>query len=87
MNKDILGTLPAILTTVAFLPQVVKVWRTRCVRDISLPMYVTFVLGVALWIVYGAAIRSAPVVWANVVTLVLSSAVLLAKLRFGRCDE
>jgi len=83
MNQDLLGYLPATLTTVAFLPQVIKVWRTRCVRDISLPMYATFVLGVALWIVYGVAIRSAPVVCANAVTLVLSSAVLVAKVRFG----
>ena len=82
LNKDLLGYLPAILTTVAFVPQVVKVWRTRCVRDISLPMYALFTTGVALWVVYGIAIRSAPVVCANVATLVLSLAVLVAKVRF-----
>lgn len=79
-----IGYLAAALTTGAFLPQVVKVWRTRSVADISLGMYVGFVLGVALWIVYGILIRSVPVVAANGATLALATAVLVAKVRFSR---
>ena len=70
-------------TTVAFLPQVLRVWRSRSARDISLPMYALFVTGVGFWVVYGVLIQSPPVILANVVTFLLSSAVLVAKLRFG----
>lgn len=83
MAKELLGFLAAMFTTFAFLPQVVKVWRTHGVRDISLPMYGMFVTGVALWALYGLAIHSWPVLVANVVTLGLSASVLVAKLRFA----
>jgi MtN3 and saliva related transmembrane protein len=77
-----LGTVAGILTTAAFVPQVVKTWRTRSARDISGAMFVAFSLGVALWIVYGVMVRSAPVVVANSVTLLLALAVLGMKARF-----
>ncbi len=77
-----LGTVAGILTTAAFVPQVVKTWRTRSARDISGVMFVAFSVGVALWIVYGVLVRSAPVVVANGVTLVLALAVLAMKVRF-----
>jgi MtN3 and saliva related transmembrane protein len=77
-----LGTVAGILTTAAFLPQVVKTWRTRSARDISGAMFGAFSVGVALWIVYGVMVRSAPVVVANGVTLVLAVAVLVMKARF-----
>ena len=77
-----LGTVAGILTTAAFVPQVVKTWRTRSARDISGVMFVAFSIGVALWIVYGVMVRSAPVVIANSVTLVLALAVLGMKARF-----
>jgi MtN3 and saliva related transmembrane protein len=77
-----LGTVAGILTTAAFVPQVVKTWRSRSARDISGVMFVAFSIGVALWIVYGVMVRSAPVVVANSVTLVLALAVLGMKARF-----
>ena len=83
MTKDLFGFVAAALTTVAFLPQVLRVWRSRSARDISLPMYALFVTGVGFWVVYGVLIQSPPVILANVVTFLLSSAVLVAKLRFG----
>jgi MtN3 and saliva related transmembrane protein len=79
---QILGFVAGILTTAAFVPQVVRVWRTRSTTDISLAMFLLFSLGVLLWLVYGVSIRSTPVVAANAVTLVLSVAILMAKLRF-----
>ena len=84
VTKDMFGYIAAALTTVAFLPQVLRVWRTRSAKDISLPMYALFVTGVAFWILYGVLIQSPPVIWANGVTFLLSSAVLVAKLRFDR---
>lgn len=78
---DIIGYPAAFLTTVAFVPQAWKSWRTRDLSGISLPMYALFTLGVALWMVYGLLINSLPVFIANVVTLGLSSIVLMLKIR------
>lgn len=83
MKGEIVGSLAACLTTAAFVPQVVQVWRTKSVKDISLGMYTVFCLGVTLWIAYGVGIRSRPVVLANSATLLLALAVLVAKLRYG----
>jgi MtN3 and saliva related transmembrane protein len=78
----VLGAVAGVLTTAAFVPQVVKTWRTRSVRDISGVMFAAFAVGVALWIVYGVLVRALPVIIANGVTLVLALAVLLMKVRF-----
>jgi MtN3 and saliva related transmembrane protein len=80
---DILGFVAGVLTTAAFIPQVVKVWKTRSARDISLGMYSLFVSGVVLWLVYGLALGSWPIILANIFTLVLAVAILVMKLRFG----
>lgn len=83
MNSDfgtLLGYPAAFLTTIAFVPQAWKSWRTRDLSGISLPMYVLFTLGVALWLGYGLAIGSLPVIAANAVTLALASVVLWLKI-------
>lgn len=79
--NDIIGYPAAFLTTVAFVPQAWKSWRTRDLSGISLPMYALFTLGVSLWMVYGLLINSLPVFIANVITLGLSSIVLMLKIR------
>lgn len=79
-----IGYLAAAGTTLAFLPQLLRVWRTRSAGDISLGMYLFFMAGVALWIAYGVRIRSRPVVIANAATLLLAGGVLAGKLWFRR---
>ncbi|HSH87271.1 MAG: SemiSWEET transporter [Methylophilus sp.] len=76
-----IGSIAAVCTTVAFVPQVIKSWRTRDLSGISLPMYTIFTLGVVLWLVYGILIRDWPVIIANAVTALLAGLVLLLKLR------
>jgi MtN3 and saliva related transmembrane protein len=83
MPADLLGYLAAFCTTGAFLPQVIQAWKTRDTRAISLPMYLVFVSGVLLWLLYGLQINNWPMTIANVVTLVLAGAVLVMKLRYG----
>jgi MtN3 and saliva related transmembrane protein len=78
-----IGFIAAILTTFAFVPQVLRVWRTRSTSDISLGMYALFTVGVALWLVYGILIESWPVIVANLVTLLLAGSVLVMKIRYG----
>ena len=80
---DLVGSLAAFLTTIAFVPQVLKIWRSKSARDISLPMYLSFTAGVALWLVYGVMIASTPIVVANIVTLCLALAVIVMKRRWG----
>lgn len=81
-TTEILGLIAGSLTTIAFVPQVVKIWRSKHAHDISLAMFSLFSVGVALWIVYGLIIDSLPVILSNAVTLVLALAILAMKLRF-----
>lgn len=83
VDAELIGLAAGSLTTVSFVPQVIKVWRSRSAGDLSLTMFVCFCLGVALWIGYGALIGSLAVVAANTVTLVLAAAILVGRLRFG----
>ena len=78
-----IGFIAATLTTIAFLPQVLKVWKTRSARDISLGMYCLFATGVLLWLVYGLLIVAWPVIIANVITLALALLIIGMKLKFG----
>jgi MtN3 and saliva related transmembrane protein len=77
---DLVGYPAAALTTVAFLPQAWKSWRTRDLSGISLPMYALFTLGVALWLVYGMLLGSVPIIVGNGITLALASVVLYLKI-------
>ena len=86
MNVDLnhLGFAAAVCTTGAFIPQVLMVWRERGAPGISIGMYLMFILGVALWLLYGLALDSWPVVIANGLTLALAASVLGMKLYFER---
>jgi MtN3 and saliva related transmembrane protein len=77
------GMAAAGCTTVSFVPQLIRVWRLRSAREISLIMFLVFSLGVFLWLIYGVFIHSMPVILANAVTLALSLAILALKIRFG----
>jgi len=83
MNSDLIGAVASTLTTVAFVPQVWRAWKTRSARDLSLPMYLIFTTGVALWFVYGLLLGAMPIIVGNAVTLVLAGAVLAMKIKFG----
>lgn len=83
MSMEWTGYVAATLTTVAFLPQTIKTLRTKDTRGISLRMYVVFTAGVAMWLWYGFVLQSWPMILANVVTLVLSTSILVMKLRWG----
>jgi len=78
-----LGFLAGFLTTVAFIPQLTKARRSKSTKDLSLPMFASFTTGVLLWLMYGIAIHSLPVIAANGVTLVLAGAILVLKIRHG----
>lgn len=83
MNQiQLIGLLAGTLTTIAFLPQVIKTWKSRSAKDLSLGMFSLFCSGVALWLWYGIMVQDIPVIAANLVTLMLASTLLFFKLRF-----
>ena len=79
---SVIGFAAAVLTTVSFVPQVIRAWRSRSTRDISLPMFSVMALGIVLWLIYGALIGDLPLIIANVVTLILVLMILFLKLRY-----
>ena len=81
-TSTVLGIVAGSLTTLAFIPQVVKIWRTRSTHDISLGMFLLFSTGLVLWLVYGVLTGSWPIIIANTVTLVLALTILYFKLRY-----
>jgi MtN3 and saliva related transmembrane protein len=83
MNSvSLLGLGAGTLTTLAFLPQVIKTWRERSARGVSTGMFLLLCLGVSLWVIYGLLIRSTPVVVANGAVLALAGTNLALKLRY-----
>ena len=77
------GLIAGWCTTLAFVPQVVKTWRTRSTSDISLGMFLVLVFGIILWLLYGLLMSDVPLIAANAVTLFLTAAILVFKLRYG----
>jgi len=78
-----LGYGAGLLTTMAFVPQVLQIYKTKSAKDVSLAMFLLFTLGVAMWLVYGIITNSFPVVAANSVTLALSGVILYFKFRYA----
>ena len=79
---EIIGFLAAICTTIAFLPQAIKVISTKTVAGLSLPMYIIFTIGVFLWFIYGLLIKNNPIIIANFITFSLASIVLFYVIKF-----
>ncbi|MEW6087933.1 MAG: SemiSWEET transporter [bacterium] len=79
---DILGGFAGFLTTIAFLPQVIKVIKTKSTHDLSLVMFIMFCIGVILWLIFGIYLQSMPVIIANFFTLGFSLIILWYKIKY-----
>lgn len=77
-----LGVAAGVLTTLSFVPQVVKTWRTKSVEDVSLWMLLAFNGGITLWLIYGILTSKPSIIFANAITLVLALTLLGLKLRY-----
>jgi MtN3 and saliva related transmembrane protein len=82
MSTFVLGLVAASLTTIAYVPQVVKTWKSRSSKDLSLKMLLTFCAGIILWLIYGVLEKDTPIIAANSVTLLLACTLLFFKFRF-----
>lgn len=81
---DAIGYTAATMTTLSFLPQVVKIWRNKRADDISIPAFLAFFFGVMCWLVFGILSASRPMIVANSITLVLAAAVLVLAWRYRK---
>ncbi len=79
----ILGFIAGTLTTISFLPQVIKTLKLKETKDISLWMYVILCIGVFSWLIYGLLIKDLPIIAANSISFLLVSIILFYKLKYG----
>jgi MtN3 and saliva related transmembrane protein len=83
----VLGFMAGSLTTLSFVPQVHKAWRTKRCDDLSLGMLLAFGMGVLLWLLYGVLMAASPIIVANAITLALILALLWLKTRYGKSSD
>ncbi|MBI2547101.1 MAG: SemiSWEET transporter [Candidatus Aenigmarchaeota archaeon] len=79
---SILGFIAGAMTTGALIPQVIHTWISKSTKDVSLGMYIVFVAGILLWIVYGNLIKSLPIIIVNIVSFCLASTILILKIKY-----
>jgi len=84
---DLFGFLAALLTTIAFLPQLYKTWKTKSADDVSLIMLILFILGLFCWIIYGLKINSMPILVANIITFIFNFSILILKITYSKNNE
>ena len=83
-NIEFFGYFAAILTTLAFLPQLIKTFKTKKAEDVSLITLIMFLTGLLSWIIYGYKISSTPILVANVITFILNLLILIFKVTFSK---
>jgi len=81
---DLFGFLAALLTTIAFLPQLYKTWKTKSADDVSLVMLMLFITGLICWIIYGFKINSIPILVANIITFIFNFSILILKISYRK---
>jgi len=79
---NILGFIAAILTTCSFIPQLLKIIKTKSVKDISFEMFAMFLAGVTCWFFYGLLIKSPPVIIANFISIIMNITILIYKIKY-----
>ena len=84
LNVDFFGYFAAILTTLAFLPQLIKTLKTKKADDVSLITLIMFITGVISWIIYGYMISSIPILLANTITCILNILILVFKISYSK---
>lgn len=79
---EILGLVAGTITSITFVPQVIKIWQTKSAKDLSIAMLLLLMLGVVLWLVYGIVVMSASIIYTNSMVLLMSLVMLYFKWKF-----
>lgn len=82
MFVDIIGYIAGILIIISLIPQIVKSWKTKSTRDLSLTRYLIYVAGVVMWLIYGIVIENNPMIVMNTINLTLALSVVYLKLKY-----
>ena len=85
--QELVGSIAAFLTTVAFVPQAYKVFKTNQTKDLSLFLFLIFSLGVFMWLIYGIMKEDSPIMIANSITLFLSLYILYKKISIDNSEK
>ena len=81
-TTTLLGLIAATMTTLSFVPQVIRTWKLKETRDISLSMFVMLAIGIILWTVYGFIIQDLPVILANCASFILTAIIIFFKIKY-----
>ena len=81
---EILGYTAGAITTLTFLPQVIKTWKNKSAKDVSLNMFIIAVINEIMWVVYGALLDNWVIILTNAIILVMSTTMIFLKLKYGR---
>jgi MtN3 and saliva related transmembrane protein len=84
MNIEVLGLAAGTISSITFLPQVIKIWQTKSAKDLSMPMLLLLVLGVSMWLAYGIIIKNTPVIYTNSMVLFMTFIMLFFKLKYNK---
>jgi len=76
MNSEVVGIVAGALSCTTFLPQVIKTWKSKSTKDVSLTMFLLAALGTTLWLIYGIMISSISIIGTNIVVLIFSLTML-----------
>ena len=87
MNFEFFGYTAAVLTTAAFLPQLIKTLKTKKAEDVSLVTLIMFICGLGFWIIYGYKISSSPILIANLITFILNLFILISKIYYSKISK
>jgi len=80
---EFIGYFAALLTTSAFAPQAVRIWKTKSAEDISLATFLMFLIGTISWLTFGIMMNSLPIILANLFTMILAIIILYFKIKYG----
>jgi MtN3 and saliva related transmembrane protein len=84
VNIEILGLIAGTISSITFLPQVIKIWQTKSAKDLSMPMLLLLVLGVSMWLAYGIIIKNTPVIYTNSMVLFMTFIMLFFKFKYNK---
>ncbi|MDR3256621.1 MAG: SemiSWEET transporter [Endomicrobium sp.] len=84
---EFLGFIAGFFSTIAFIPQVYKTWKTKAAKDVSIQMFILYIMGNILWIIYGVIFEKPAIYVTNIVVFILASIQIILKIKYDRTDK